>query len=61
MPSSEMKIQRARWQLAALQVRLKLLRLGLALRAYNPGQFRVLKGDPMASVDGCGPQRGGSL
>ncbi|MEA1832156.1 RNase A-like domain-containing protein [Methylobacterium durans] len=42
----EAGILRVRWQVAALQVKLSLLRLGLVLHAYNPGQPRVSAGNP---------------
>lgn len=46
MLSDEIAVQRTRWHLAALKVELKLLRLKLAVRAYNPGQPRVPAGHP---------------
>ncbi|MCJ2073742.1 hypothetical protein MKK75_33960 [Methylobacterium sp. J-030] len=42
----EIAIRRTRWHLAALKVELKLLRLNLIVRAYNPGQPRVPAGQP---------------
>lgn len=46
MVTKEIVVTRFRWQLAALSVEVKLLRLGLILRAYNPGQPRVPAGHP---------------
>ncbi|MGU3330155.1 RNase A-like domain-containing protein [Methylobacterium mesophilicum] len=62
MVTKEIVVTRFRWQLAALSVEVKLLRLGLILRAYNPGQPRVPAGHPeggqWTSADGSiGRQR----
>lgn len=46
MVTKEIVVTRFRWQLAALSVEVKLLRLGLVFRAYNPGQPRVPAGHP---------------
>ena len=46
MAANEIVVTRSRWQLAALRVEVKLLRLGLILHAYNPGQPRVPAGQP---------------
>jgi hypothetical protein len=46
MVVNEIVVIRSRWQLAALRVEAKLLRLGLVLHAYNPGQLRVPAGQP---------------
>lgn len=46
MVANEIVVARSRWQLAALRVEIKLLRLGLILHAYNPGQPRVPAGQP---------------
>ena len=46
MVANEIVVTRSRWLLAALRVEAKLLRLGLVLRAYNPGQLRVPAGHP---------------
>ena len=46
MLSDEIVVQRWRWHLAALRVELKLLHVGLALRAYDPRQPRVPAGHP---------------
>ncbi|MFC6740395.1 RNase A-like domain-containing protein [Methylobacterium tardum] len=42
----EIFVARMQWQLVALSVEVKLLRLGLVLYAYNPGQPRVPAGQP---------------
>jgi hypothetical protein len=46
MVTKEIVVTRFRWQLAALSVEVKLLRLSLVFRAYNPGQPRVPAGHP---------------
>ncbi|WP_246685387.1 RNase A-like domain-containing protein [Methylobacterium sp. WL103] len=46
MVAHEIVVARSRWLLAALRVEAKLLRLGLVLHAYNPGQLRVPAGRP---------------
>lgn len=46
MVAHEIVVTRSRWLLAALRVEAKLLRLGLVLHAYNPGQLRVPAGRP---------------
>ncbi|WP_456014453.1 RNase A-like domain-containing protein [Methylorubrum populi] len=48
MLRSEAIVQRARWRVAALPLKLNCLRFSLALRAYNPQQPRV----PAGSSDG---------
>lgn len=48
MRLDEIVVSRSRWQLAALRIDLKLLRLALVLRAYNPNQPRVPAGQPDA-------------
>jgi hypothetical protein len=42
----EIFVAQTQWQLVALSVEVKLLRLGLVLYAYNPGQLRVPAGQP---------------
>ena len=44
MPPSPTFLLRTRWQLAVLRVQCGVLRLGLVLRAYNPGRPRVPAG-----------------
>jgi hypothetical protein len=44
MRLDQVVVARSRWHLAALGMELKLLRLGLFLRAYNPNQPRVPAG-----------------
>ena len=46
MRLDEVVVARSRWQLAVLGMELKLLRLELVLRAYNPNQPRVPAGQP---------------
>jgi hypothetical protein len=46
MVAKEIVVARLRWQLAALHFEVKLIRLGLILHAYNPGQPRVPAGRP---------------
>ena len=58
MLSDEIVVQRSRWHIAALRVEVKLLHLGLVLRAYDPGQPRVPAGHQdggrWTSEDGSG-------
>jgi len=46
MLSDNIAVQRTRWNLAAIKVELKLFRLQLIVKAYNPGQPRVPAGRP---------------
>ena len=48
MRLDEVVVARSRWHLAALGMELKLLRLGLFLRAYNPNHRAYQLANPMA-------------